>query len=89
MTHLEGRGEIEFRGLFLNRFCDARATMTGIDAPEPRHTVKYLATLRGDEVHTRRAGDDPRRCLELPIGRERHPVSVELGLHRGVFQVSR
>ena len=56
MAELEGRREIHFRCLFLDRGDDRRAVMPGVGAPQAGGSVEDLAAVRREVVHVLGAG---------------------------------
>jgi hypothetical protein len=73
MAHVEGRREVHLRNLLLHRGDDLRPAMAGVDAPETGLTVEDLASLGRPVMHAFGANQEPRRLLELPVRRVRHP----------------
>jgi hypothetical protein len=82
MPDLKARREIERVDLSLHRFGDARMPMPGADAPQARRAVEHLAALGRSVGDALRRCHEPRRSLELPVRRERHPEGVGAGFHR-------
>ena len=89
--------EILLRQLARHGFRDFAPAVTGIHAPEARDRVDHLSAVRGPVVHPLGARQQPRIGLELAIGRERHPKSVEVaacgsrgdsGVHDGILNGS-
>ena len=78
MAHLERGRIVEVHQLALDRGGDLPAAVAGIDAPEPGRAVDHLAAVDGGVVHALGGGEQPRRRLELPVGRERHPERIGL-----------
>ena len=78
MAHLERGREIEVHQLPLDGGGDLPAAVAGIDAPQPRRAVDHLAAVDGRVMHALGGGEQARRRLELPVGRERHPERFEL-----------
>ena len=78
MAHLERRREVEGHQLPLDRCGDLPAAVAGIDAPQARRAVDHLAAVDGRVVHALGGGEQARRGLELPVGRERHPERIGL-----------
>jgi hypothetical protein len=78
MAHLERGREVQRHQLPLDRGGDLLAAVAGIDAPETGGTVDHLAAVDGGVVHALGRGEQARRLLELPVGRERHPERVGL-----------
>jgi hypothetical protein len=78
MAHLERGREIESHQLALDGRRDLLAAMAGIDAPEPGGAVDHLAAVNAGVIHALGGGDQPRRFLELPVCRERHPEGFEV-----------
>ena len=78
MAHLERRREIQRHQLPLDRSRDLLAAMAGIDAPEAGGAVDHLAAVDGGVMHALGRGEQARRLLELPVGRERHPERVRV-----------
>ncbi len=78
MRELEGRRVVEFGRLALDRRDDRIAVMAGIGAPQAGGAVDQLAAVRGEVVHVLGAGDEPRARLERAVGRERHPIGLEI-----------
>ena len=87
MAHLERGREVEGGELALDRRGDALAPMPGIHAPEAGGAVEDAAPVRGRVVHALGRGEQAGRRLELPVGRERHPVGVEPGGIGGVVVI--
>ena len=73
MRELEGRREIQFGGLALDRGDDGGPIVAGVAAPERRGRVENLTPLGGVIVHVLRFGNQPRPLLERPVRRERQP----------------
>src|SRR5262245_45319985 len=78
MAHIERGREVEIGQAALDGGGDLAAAMAGIDAPEAGRAVDHLAALGGHVVHALGGSEQPRRLLELPVGRERHPERVSL-----------
>ena len=78
MGELEGRREIEFGRLTLDRRDDRRAVVSGVAAPQARRRVEDLAPLGGEIVHVLGARNEARPLLEGAIGRERQPERLEI-----------
>ena len=78
MAHLERRREIEGHQLPLDGGGDLPAAVAGIDAPQAGRAVDHLAAVDGGVMHALGGGEQPRRLLELPVGRERHPERIGL-----------
>ena len=78
MAHVEGGREVEVHQLPLDGGGDLAAAMAGIDAPEAGRSVDHLAAVDGGVVHALGGSEQPRRLLELPVGRERHPERIGL-----------
>ena len=78
MAHVERGREVEVRQLPLDGGGDLAAAMAGIDAPEAGRAVDHLAAVDGGVVHALGGSEQPRRFLELPVGRERHPERIGL-----------
>ena len=78
MAHVERGREVEVRQLPLDGGGDLAAAVAGIDAPEAGRTVDHLAAVDGGVVHALGGSEQPRRLLELPVGRERHPERIGL-----------
>src|SRR5262249_30491296 len=75
---------VELRRPVLDGSDDRIALMAGMAAPQTRRRIQNAATLRREIVHVLRPREQPRRSLERPIGRERHPERVEIvGPRRG------
>ena len=83
VAHLERRREVHLGGLVLDRLHDLRPRMAGVHAPQAGHAVEDLAALVVPVVHARGLGQQARRLLELAVGREGHPVGVEILVHGG------
>src|SRR5690242_13531811 len=62
----------------LDRGGDLLAAMAGVDTPQPRGAVDHLAAVDAGVIHALGGGEQPRRFLELPVGRERHPEGLEV-----------
>ena len=75
---LEGRRVVEFGRLGLDRLDDRVAVMAGIGAPQAGRAVDELAPVRREIVHVLGARDQARARLERPVGRERHPIGLEI-----------
>ena len=73
MAHLEGGGVIELGYLLLHRLGDARAVVAGVAAPQARCAIQHLSPVGGGVIHAVGRNEHPRRLLELPVRRERHP----------------
>ncbi|MNW16155.1 hypothetical protein D3C71_2149120 [compost metagenome] len=56
--------------------------MTGVDAPEACGTIQNFPAVDAGVIHAFRRGEQAWRRLELAIGSEWHPVTVE---YRGVW----
>ena len=54
-----------------------------------QHAVEDLPALRGPVVHAGGTGQQPGVRLELPVGRERHPVGVQRGGGSRAHEVSK
>ena len=78
MAHLEGRRVVEFGDLPLDGLDDLRPAMAGIHAPQARRPVENATAVVGVVVHVLSAREKPRRLLELPVRRERHPERGEI-----------
>ena len=78
MAHVERGREVEVRQLPLDGGGDLAAAVAGIDAPEAGRAVDHLAAVDGGVVHALGGSEQPRRFLELPVGRERHPERIGL-----------
>src|SRR5262249_42392087 len=78
VAHLERRREVEVHELALDRGGDWLAAMASIDAPEARRAVDHLAAVDAGVIHALGGGEQPRRFLELPVRRERHPEGLEV-----------
>ena len=78
MAHVERGREVEVHQLPLDGGGDLAAAMAGIDAPEAGRAVDHLAAVDGGVVHALGGSEQPRRFLELPVGRERHPERIGL-----------
>ncbi len=86
MAHLERGREIQRHQLALDRGGDLPAAVAGIDAPEARGAVDHLAAVDRGVVHALGRGEQPRRLLELTVGRERHPERVGLDRVRNLMK---
>jgi len=75
---LEGRRVVELGRLSLDRLDDRVAVMAGICAPQPGGAIEQLAPVRREIVHVLGARDQARARLERPVGRERHPIGLEI-----------
>ena len=73
VAHLESRREIHLRRLALDRLHNLRPAVARVDAPQSRAGVENLAAFRRPVVHALGTSEQPRRLLELPVRRERHP----------------
>src|ERR1019366_3181298 len=80
---LERRRVVELGRLALDRRHDRLAVMAGIGAPQPGGAVDQLAAFGCEIVHVLGASDQARARLERPIGRERHPIGLEIVGNRG------
>ena len=78
MAHVERGREVEVHQLPLDGGRDLAAAVAGIDAPEAGRSVDHLAAVDGGVVHALGGSEQPRRLLELPVGRERHPERIGL-----------
>ena len=78
VAHLERRREVQGHQLTLDGRGDLAAAMAGVDAPQSGRAVDHLAAVDGGVMHALGGGEQPRRSLELPVGRERHPEGIEL-----------
>ena len=78
MAHVERGREVEVRQAALDGGGDLAAAVAGIDAPEAGRAVDHLAAVDGGVVHALGGSEQPRRFLELPVGRERHPERIGL-----------
>ena len=78
VAHLERGREVEGHQLTLDGRGDLAAAMAGVDAPQSGRAVDHLAPVDGGVMHALGGGEQPRRSLELPVGRERHPEGIEL-----------
>src|SRR5664279_3622135 len=78
MRKLERRRVVEFGRLALDRLDDRIAVMAGIGAPQAGRAVDQLATIGCEIVHVLGANDQARTRLERPVGRERHPIGLEI-----------
>ena len=78
MAELEGRREIERRGLRLDRLHDRVAVVAGVGAPQAGGAVEDRAALRRVVVHVLGARDQPRPRLEGAVGGERHEEGFEV-----------
>jgi len=88
VPHHERAGEVERLGLFLDRGDDLRPAVAGIDTPQSRRAVDHAPAIGREIVDSLGAGEEPRRLLELPVGRERHPEGFEIvGLELHVHDV--
>ena len=85
MAELEGRRVVELGGLRLDRLDDRVAVMPGIGAPQPGRAVDQLAAVRREIEHVLGAGDQARPRLEGAVGRERHPIGLEVVGDRGRY----
>mmetsp|Transcript_6064 Transcript_6064/g.24216 ORF Transcript_6064/g.24216 Transcript_6064/m.24216 type:complete len:373 (+) Transcript_6064:1199-2317(+) len=77
--HLEGRRKVQLGRLLLDGLHDAGPVVAGIDAPQAGDAVQHLAALVVAKEHAVGLSQQPRRLLELAVGRERHPVGIQLG----------
>ena len=82
MTHVETHGEVELAHLLAHRLDDARMTVTGVAAPEPGDRVEDLPPVTGGVVHPGSGFEQQRVLLEITVGRERHPVGLQIGHRR-------
>jgi hypothetical protein len=78
VPHLEGRRIVEFAHLPLDGLDDLRTGVAGVAAPQARGAVEHLPPVGGGVIHAVRRNHQPRRRLELPVRRERHPISFEI-----------
>jgi len=78
VAHLEGRREIHLGRLALDGLDDLRPAVPGIDAPQAGTGVEDLAPFGRPVMHALGAHQQPRRLLELPVRRERHPEGALL-----------
>jgi hypothetical protein len=76
MAHLKRGDEVKLGCLGLDRLDDALLSMSGIDAPEPGHTVENASSVRLDIMHALGRNEQARLCLERPIGRHGQPEGV-------------
>src|SRR5664280_3102668 len=83
MRKLERRRVVELGRLALDRRHDRIAVVAGIGAPQPGGAVDQLAAFGCEIVHVLGADDQARACLERPVGRERHPIGLEIVGNRG------
>ena len=83
VAELEGRREIHFRRLLLDRGDDRLAVMAGIGAPQAGRGVEDLAAFRRGVMHVLGAGEQARPRLEGAVGRERHPEGFEVVRNAG------
>ena len=78
MAILEGRREIEFGCLFLDRVHDGLTAMAGIAAPQASRPVQNGAALHVVIMHILGARDQPGTLLERRIGREPHEKGFQI-----------
>src|SRR5262245_64367108 len=78
MAHIERGREVEVGQAALDGGGNLAAAMAGIDAPEAGRAVDHLAAVDRDVMHALGGSEQPRRFLELPVGREGHPERVGL-----------
>ena len=89
MAVLEARGVVEGAQLTGDRFLNLGAVVAGAAGPQARQAVEHATALVVDEVVAFGPDNDARVALEVAVGGERHPVSVELqlvGKGRGSFR---
>ncbi len=79
MSHLERWRVVHRLQLMRDGFNDFRAAVSCVDTPQARDGVEYLSAFRGPVVHSGGSGEDAGLGLELAVGRERHPVRLEIG----------
>ena len=83
MRELKRRRVVELGRLALDRRHDRIAVMAGVRAPEAGGAVDQLAPVRREVMHVLGAGDQARPRLEGAVGRERHPIGLEVVGDRG------
>ena len=80
MAKLKSRGVVEGRGLFRDCGNDLRMAVAGVAAPQPGNGVEHFAAVRRAAARAGSRNEQPRLRLEGAVGRERHPVRVEIQL---------
>ena len=90
MSHLERRRIVQFGQLAANRIGDAQPAVSGVDAPQAGGPVEHPPVVGAAVIHAIGGDQQPRRRLELAVGRERHPIAVErreiaVGGHRALL----
>jgi hypothetical protein len=78
MTELERRRVVEGRSLLLDRFDDRIAVVARVAAPHAGGAVENAAAIGGEVMHVLGPGEHARPRLEGTVGRERHPVGIEI-----------
>ncbi len=78
MGELEGGRVVERGRLGADRGNDGIAIVPRVGAPHSGGAIEHGAAFRGVVMHVLGAGDEARRRLERPIGRERNPIGFEV-----------
>ncbi|MNT60346.1 hypothetical protein D3C72_1979220 [compost metagenome] len=85
---LEARRVVQGAQLAGDRLLDLRAVVAGAAGPQAGQAVEDAATLVVDEVVAVGAHDDARVTLERAVGRERHPLGIEIQIADGKLVVA-
>ena len=70
--------KIEPRQLIRDGFVDGLPAVACVDAPKTRSAIEHLMPIAVFVVHAIRGHNKTRIVFELPMGRERHPETVEV-----------
>ena len=78
VAQVEGGGVVQPADLLPDGRDDPGVAVAGVDAPEARDAVQDLLAVPGGVVHPGGGFEEQRVLLEVPVGREGHPVGLEV-----------